>query len=81
MVNSYISPNIDVNSTQYHKTLYMASHELFHIMYMELVLKNNYSKRIIWFDEGMAQLFSGEFDSLNDENNFKDFYTKYQMEC
>lgn len=43
-------------------------------MYMELVLKNNYSKRIIWFDEGMAQLFSGEFDSLNDENNFKDFY-------
>lgn len=37
MINSYISSNIDINSHQYYKTLYMASHELFHIMYQELI--------------------------------------------
>lgn len=75
-----LTPNIPINSGKYNIKLHMASHELFHIMYMELVLKNNYSKRIIWFDEGMAQLFSGEFDSLNDENRFKDFYLSVRKE-
>lgn len=80
MINAFIDPNIPINSGKYNIKLHMASHELFHIMYMELVLKNNYAKRIIWFDEGMAQLFSGEFDSLNDENNFKDFYLSVRKE-
>lgn len=38
----------------------MASHELFHIMYQELVWEKNNEERIVWFDEGMAQFFSGE---------------------
>lgn len=80
MINAFIDPNIPINSGKYNIKAHMASHELFHIMYMELVLKNNYSKRIIWFDEGMARLFSGEFDSLNDENNFKDFYLSVRKE-
>lgn len=74
MVNSYISPNIDVNSTQYHKTLYMASHELFHIMYQELIWKKENQNRIIWFDEGMAQLFSGENDYNLSEENFSNWF-------
>ena len=69
MINSYISPNIDIKSVLYHKTLYMASHELFHIMYKELIWEKEKKDRIVWFDEGMAQLFSGENDhNLNDDN-------------
>lgn len=74
MVNSYISPNIDVNSTQYHKTLYMASHELFHIMYQELIWGKEKIDRIVWFDEGMAQLFSGENDYNLSEDNFDNWF-------
>lgn len=67
MINAYISPNLDINSDLYKKRLFLASHELFHIMYKELVWENNY-ERIIWFDEGMAQFFSGECDSLLNNN-------------
>ena len=45
-------------------------------MYLELILQNDYSKRIIWFDEGMAQYFSGEKDYLKDESNFNKFLEK-----
>ena len=51
--------------------LYIASHELFHIMYQELIWKKNNMNRIIWFDEGMAQFFSGEF--AKEIENFDDF--------
>ena len=71
MINSYIKSNIDINSPIYHKVLYMASHELFHIMYQELILKK---ERIIWFDEGMAQFFSGENDYILKENNFYNWF-------
>lgn len=40
MINAYIEKDIEINSALYHKKLYMASHELFHIMYDELILKN-----------------------------------------
>ncbi len=67
MVNAYINPKFQL------KRLYTASHELFHILYMKYILKNDYSKRIVWYDEGMAQFMSGEKDSLVDEE-FKNFY-------
>lgn len=67
MVNACVNPKFQL------KRLYTASHELFHILYMKYVLDNDYSKRIVWYDEGMAQFMSGEKDSLTDDA-FKDFY-------
>ena len=76
MINAFIESNISINSEEYNRKLYMASHELFHIMYLELILKNDYSKRITWFDEGMAQYLSGEKDYLKDKAKFKTFIEK-----
>ena len=56
------------------RLLHTICHETFHIMYMELILNNDYSKRIIWYDEGMAQFCSGEFDFLNNIDKFKNFF-------
>ena len=74
MINSYISPNIDMRTPKYHKTLFMASHELFHIMYQELIWGKDNKERIVWFDEGMAQLFSGENDENLSEENFENWF-------
>lgn len=71
MINAYIPSNLIEESSMYNKKRYNASHELFHIMYKELVLKKNDIPRIVWFDEGMAQLFSGEYkDQLEDYDSF-----------
>lgn len=70
MVNACVNPKFQL------KRLYTASHELFHILYMKYILNNDYSKRIVWYDEGMAQFMSGEKDSLKDDSVFKDFYMK-----
>jgi hypothetical protein len=70
MINAYIESNTQL------KRLYTSSHELFHILYMKYILKNDYSKRIIWYDEGMAQYMSGEKDKLKEEEKFKEFYQK-----
>ena len=70
MVNAYIEKDNQL------KRIYTASHELFHIMYLKYALKNDYSKRIVWYDEGMAQYMSGEKDEFVDENKFKIFYQK-----
>ncbi len=70
MVNACVNPKFQL------KRLYTASHELFHILYMKYILNNDYSKRIVWYDEGMAQFMSGEKGSLNDDSVFKNFYMK-----
>ena len=70
MINAYI------NDEKQLERIYTASHELFHIMYMNYILKDDYSKRIVWYDEGMAQFYSGEKDKYNDINKFKEFYLK-----
>ncbi len=70
MVNACVNPKFQL------KRLYTASHELFHILYMKYILNNDYSKRIVWYDEGMAQFMSGEKVSLNDDSVFKNFYMK-----
>lgn len=72
--------NSCVNSKFQLKRLYTASHELFHILYMKYILDNDYSKRIVWYDEGMAQFMSGEKDSLNDNDIFKEFYSRIRKE-
>lgn len=74
MVNACVNPKFQL------KRLYTASHELFHILYMKYILNNDYLKRIVWYDEGMAQFMSGEKDSLNDNSIFKDFYMKVKEE-
>ena len=76
MINAFIKPNIDINSNDYKIKLYLANHELFHILYMQYILKNDYQKRIVWYDEGMAQFLSGEMDELLDIEKFKKFYLK-----
>ena len=65
MINAYVDPVAQLQSR------YTASHELFHILYMKYILNNNYSKRIVWYDEGMAQFMSGENDKLLDLEEFK----------
>ena len=68
MINAYIEPDSQL------ERLYTSSHELFHILYMKYILKGDYSKRIVWYDEGMAQFMSGEKEKYNNEENFKKFY-------
>ena len=70
MVNAYINPKNQL------ERIYTASHELFHILYMKYILKDDYSKRIVWYDEGMAQFMSGEKDYLKEGNNFKQYFLK-----
>ena len=60
MINAFIQPNIIEGTSLFVHRKYNASHELFHIMYQELVWEKNKQNRIVWFDEGMAQFFSGE---------------------
>ena len=79
MINTFIKPNLLVGSPLYSKTLYLANHELFHIMYQELIRERKNLKRIVWFDEGMAQLFSGENNKLLNEDNFVNWF-KYLID-
>lgn len=74
MINAFIPNNIDINTTLYYKKICLANHELFHILYKKYILDNDYSKRIVWYDEGMAMFMSGEKDYLNDEDEFKKYY-------
>ncbi len=72
MINAYVENNLKVSSPLYNKRLFLAPHELFHIMYQELIWQGNYN-RIVWFDEGCAQYFSLENEEVLKEDNFKDF--------
>ena len=72
MVNAYVEPSVQMEK------LYTSSHELFHIYYMKYILKNDYTKRIVWYDEGMAQLMSGEKDEHVNKERFKRFYLRVQ---
>lgn len=74
MINAFIEPNLIINSSLYNKKLYLASHELFHIMYQELILKKENKTRVIWFDEGMAQFFSCECDEELSDKNFCNWF-------
>lgn len=73
MINAYIQPNIIEGTPMFNKKKYNASHELFHIMYKELILDKNNIPRIVWFDEGMAQLFSGQYKKQLKKENYDGF--------
>lgn len=73
MINCYVEKDIEIGSDRYYSNLHLPCHELFHLMYNEIVLKNASDKRIVWYDEGMAQFMSSELDFL-DEERFKTFY-------
>ena len=47
-------------------------HEITHYFYKYYVYGQD-KKRIVWVDEGLAQLVSGQKDYLNDKNIFVDF--------
>lgn len=66
MINIYIDPNMKSDNPNFNYYRYCASHELFHIMYQELVWEKLGMNRVIWFDEGMAELFSGEYNFISD---------------
>lgn len=76
MINAFIENNIVIDSPLYNSKLYLASHELYHILYMKCVLQNDLSKKIVWYDEGMAQFMSGEKDKLLNDEEFKKFYER-----
>lgn len=79
MINAYIEPDLEINSKKYNKRLFFASHELFHIMYKELIIDKENIPRITWFDEGMAQLFSGEFSSELSNSEIKNFVKNLEL--
>ena len=53
------------------------AHEAFHVYYRDLVYKES-KERVVWFDEGMAQYFSGEREYL-DQRQFRDYYSKFKQ--
>lgn len=72
MINICLDTDTKVGSKKYYKILCAANHELFHILYRKHILLYDSSKRIVWYDEGMAQFMSGE----NDNQDFLQFYEK-----
>ena len=74
MINLYInSEKIDISHI-----VYKISHELFHIMYQELVWEKENKERITWFDEGMAKLFSGESEFHQNDGKFDEFLVNFK---
>ena len=73
MINLYLDPK----KTDILDKTYTITHELFHIMYKELILEKENKERIIWFDEGMAKLFSGENDYHQTDGKFNKFLDKF----
>ncbi len=73
MINVFIKPTIAENTPLFNRKKYIPSHELFHIMYKELIWEKKNMLRIVWFDEGMAQLFSGEYKEKLEDENYESF--------
>jgi hypothetical protein len=55
-----------------HKMLCSNSHEAFHYYYQKYIYKDS-KNRVIWFDEGMAQNLSGEYEFLTPEEQVRFF--------
>ena len=71
--------NPKYNSRFWVMTLCTNAHEAFHLYYKKYIYGED---RIVWFDEGMAQFLSGEYeDLLNNEEEFNrvfiDFCNNY----
>ncbi len=61
------------------KKIFTAPHELFHLLYRRYTYQNDWSKRFVWYDEGMAVFMSGQMDHLKDENKFFEYYARVRQ--
>ena len=71
-----IEPEILSDSWKSYKMLSSNGHEAFHYYYLKYIYKNK-EDRIVWFDEGLAQNISGEYDFLIDDE-FKSFFNNWK---
>lgn len=79
MIIAYIDPSIKEETPIFRKRKCLAAHELFHIMYHELIIFKTRQEHFTWFDEGCAQFFSGEKDyELNE--GFEEWFSKVKEE-
>lgn len=79
MIIAYIDPSIKEETPIFRKRQCLAAHELFHIMYHELIVFKTRQEYFTWFDEGCAQFFSGEKDyELNE--GFEEWFNKVKEE-
>ena len=70
--NGMINHYVDISKVK----LSLILHELVHIIYKEIVLNNEYQKRVVWLDEGLAQNLSGENKVLENDEKFISFIDK-----
>ncbi len=66
MVNAYVKSDLSKNEPLYKTRIHMILHEMVHLIYLEVILKSNYSNRVVWLDEGLALNLSGEYDNSKD---------------
>lgn len=67
LINQKIDPSEKVE-----RILGVFYHELVHVVYKEI-----YDKRVVWFDEGLAQNISGQYDWLKDRNQLKQYFKRF----
>jgi hypothetical protein len=73
-----ITPEIKSDKYRFYKMLLSNAHEAFHYYYRKYIYIQM-ENRVLWFDEGIAQYFSGEYSFLVDDN-FKQFFYKWKNE-
>jgi len=71
-----IEPEILSDSWKSYKMLSSNGHEAFHYYYLRYIYKNK-EDRIVWFDEGLAQNISGEYDFMVDDE-LKSFFNNWK---
>lgn len=53
------------------------AHEFVHLVYMNAVQEQGNEKRVVWVDEGLAQLLSGQKEDLLDKERFKIWFMNH----
>ena len=70
-----------ISDKVYRRRISTPIHELVHIIYLNNCISGSSNFRVVWFDEGLAQNLSGEYDYLEqDFNEFVKFYNKVKKE-
>ena len=64
----------DFSNVDWDTAIKNIAHEFVHLVYMNAVQERGNNKRIIWLDEGLAQLLSGQKDDLSNKENFKQWF-------
>lgn len=63
----------DLNKIDKYKLFTCILHELTHVIYRNYIQEEGINNRIVWFDEGLACLLSGEKNTLLDNDRLKEF--------